>query len=172
VNLTRGKFLSRTDHPEQLPQQSDASLARSSTIRQSGDAVVMADARALDSILTNLIQNAVTHGHATEIEIRIDEGRNGPLRPSELRTTGVVSPAISINSVSFSSVMAAAAGAVWALYRAPAGKANARRHRLRESRRVRVSSRNLICRTARLSPGQSMLIACRTNYEASVAGRR
>ena len=76
VNLTRGKFFlepitlssclnNLTRHWPEL------------TIRQSGDAVVMADARALDSILTNLIQNAVTHGHASEVEIGIDEGRNG-----------------------------------------------------------------------------------------------
>jgi len=32
---------------------------------------VMADARALESVLTNLVQNSVIHGHATEVEITV-----------------------------------------------------------------------------------------------------
>src|SRR5206468_5024984 len=34
-------------------------------------------ARALESVLTNLIQNAVTHGNATEIDIEIDATSKG-----------------------------------------------------------------------------------------------
>ena len=76
VNLTRGKFFLE---PITLSICIN-NLNRhwpDLTIRQSGDAVVMADARALDSVLTNVIQNAVTHGQATEIEINIDRARSG-----------------------------------------------------------------------------------------------
>src|SRR5438067_2355839 len=31
----------------------------------------MADARALESVLTNLVQNAVIHGHATQVDIQV-----------------------------------------------------------------------------------------------------
>jgi signal transduction histidine kinase len=74
VNLTRGKFFLE---PISLRSCID-NLARhwpDLRIAQSGDAVVLADARALESVLTNLIQNAVTHGNATEIDIKIDESR-------------------------------------------------------------------------------------------------
>jgi signal transduction histidine kinase len=74
VNLTRGKFF--------LEPITLSSCINNLTrhwpdlaIRQSGDAVVMADARALESVLTNLIQNAVTHGQASEIEIKIEQAR-------------------------------------------------------------------------------------------------
>src|ERR1051325_10323815 len=76
VNLTRGKFFLE---PISLSGYID-NLRRhwpDLTIRQAGDAIVLADARALESVLTNLIQNAVTHGHASEIDIRIDAGRKG-----------------------------------------------------------------------------------------------
>jgi len=33
--------------------------------------VVMADARALESVLTNLVQNSVIHGPATEVEVTV-----------------------------------------------------------------------------------------------------
>jgi signal transduction histidine kinase len=33
--------------------------------------VVMADARALESVLTNLVQNSVIHGHATEVDVTV-----------------------------------------------------------------------------------------------------
>jgi len=74
VNLTRGKFFLE---PINLSACVDT-LRRhwpDLNIRQSGDAIVTADARALDSVLTNLIQNAVTHGHATEIEISVKPDR-------------------------------------------------------------------------------------------------
>ena len=76
VNLTRGKFFLESITLSSCINK----LMRhwpDLTIRQSGDAVVIADARALESVLTNLIQNSVTHGHATEIEIKVDGGRQG-----------------------------------------------------------------------------------------------
>src|SRR6266498_5329233 len=36
---------------------------------QKGDGTVLADVRALESVLTNLVQNAVTHGQASEVVI-------------------------------------------------------------------------------------------------------
>lgn len=76
VNLTRGKFyleaISLTSCIDNLSRHWP-----DLTIRQSGEGSVRADARALESVLTNLIQNAVTHGHATEIEIQIRAGQNG-----------------------------------------------------------------------------------------------
>jgi signal transduction histidine kinase len=36
-----------------------------------GDVMVLADARALESVLRNLFQNALVHGHATAVSIRI-----------------------------------------------------------------------------------------------------
>jgi signal transduction histidine kinase len=71
VNLTRGKFFL-----EAISLGSSIDNLRRHwpdlTIRQNGDAIVLADARALESVLTNLIQNAVTHGQATEIDIKIE----------------------------------------------------------------------------------------------------
>jgi signal transduction histidine kinase len=75
VNLTRGKFFLE---PISLTGCID-NLSRhwpDLTIRQSGEGTVRADARALESVLTNLIQNASTHGSATEIEINIQAGPN------------------------------------------------------------------------------------------------
>ncbi len=37
-----------------------------------GSAAVLADARALDAVLRNLLQNSVIHGEATTVEVRID----------------------------------------------------------------------------------------------------
>lgn len=39
-----------------------------------GDGYVMADTRALESILTNLVQNAVIHGRASEVTIAVTSG--------------------------------------------------------------------------------------------------
>jgi signal transduction histidine kinase len=36
-----------------------------------GDGIVKADARALESVLTNLVQNAVIHGQATRVDIQV-----------------------------------------------------------------------------------------------------
>src|SRR5499427_2704590 len=76
VNLTRGKFFL-----ESISLSACVGNLRRHwpdlNIRQSGDATVTADARALDSVLTNLIQNAVTHGQATEIEINVKPDRKG-----------------------------------------------------------------------------------------------
>jgi signal transduction histidine kinase len=76
VNLTRGKFFL-----EAISLSSSIDNLRRHwpdlTIKQNGDAIVLADARALESVLTNLIQNAVTHGQATEIDIKIDAARKG-----------------------------------------------------------------------------------------------
>jgi len=74
VNLTRGKFFVE---PISLSSCID-NLSRhwpDLHIRRTGDAVVMADARALESVLTNLIQNAVTHGNASEIAIQVERGQ-------------------------------------------------------------------------------------------------
>jgi len=47
------------------------------TIVQKGDATVMADVRALESVLTNLVQNAVTHGQASQITITVQRHDSG-----------------------------------------------------------------------------------------------
>jgi two-component system phosphate regulon sensor histidine kinase PhoR len=46
-------------------------------ITQRGDGVVFADARALESVLANLVQNAVTHGQATRVDIDVQENHGG-----------------------------------------------------------------------------------------------
>ncbi|MEO8382978.1 MAG: HAMP domain-containing sensor histidine kinase [Acidobacteriota bacterium] len=66
-------------------------------VRIEGEATVLADARALESVLRNLFQNALVHGHATAIDIRIsapeganvavvieDDGKGPAVDPSEL----------------------------------------------------------------------------------------
>jgi signal transduction histidine kinase len=42
-------------------------------ITQRGDGVVLADVRALESVLANLVQNAVNHGQATRVDIDVVE---------------------------------------------------------------------------------------------------
>jgi two-component system, OmpR family, phosphate regulon sensor histidine kinase PhoR len=49
------------------------------TIVQTGDGLVLADVRALESVLTNLVQNAVTHGQASKIEITSNGNGSGRL---------------------------------------------------------------------------------------------
>jgi signal transduction histidine kinase len=78
VNLTRGEFflepISLSDRVDRL-RHHWPDLA----INQSGDGVVMADTRALESVLTNLVQNSVTHGRATEVDVNVKRSNNGRL---------------------------------------------------------------------------------------------
>jgi len=48
-------------------------------IVQKGDGVITADVRALESVLTNLVQNAVIHGHASRITITVEPNNGGRL---------------------------------------------------------------------------------------------
>src|SRR5881392_561726 len=68
VNLPRGKFFLQ---PIRLSDRIDPLQLNWPDLRitQTGDAVVMADARALESVMTNLVQNSVIHGHANEVRI-------------------------------------------------------------------------------------------------------
>jgi signal transduction histidine kinase len=70
VNLTRGAFFLE---PITLSARIDALRHHwpDLMITQSGDGVIMADSRALESVLTNLVQNSVTHGQATEVEVSV-----------------------------------------------------------------------------------------------------
>ena len=78
VNLTRGKLflepISLSDRVDRLRHHWPDLV-----ITQSGDGVVMADARALESVLTNLVQNAVTHGRATEVDVNVKRTNDGRL---------------------------------------------------------------------------------------------
>lgn len=77
VNLTRGAF-----YLEPISLSSRVDTLRHHwpdlLITQTGDGVILADARALESVLTNLVQNSVTHGHATEVEVSVK--RSGDVR--------------------------------------------------------------------------------------------
>jgi signal transduction histidine kinase len=70
VNLPRGKFFLQ---PIRLSERIQALGLHwpSVTITLDGDGVVMADARALESVLTNLVQNSVIHGHASRVEVTV-----------------------------------------------------------------------------------------------------
>ena len=70
VNLPRGKFFLQ---PIRLSDRIEALRLHwpGVEIAQNGDGSVMADARALESILTNLVQNAVIHGHATHVDVNV-----------------------------------------------------------------------------------------------------
>jgi len=76
VNLPHGKFFLE---PITLGDRIEALRLHwpDLAIRQSGDGMLMADARALESVLTNIVQNAVTHGHATQVDFNVQrsEGR-------------------------------------------------------------------------------------------------
>lgn len=78
VNLTRGKFFLE---PIVLSERVDTLRLHWPDLRitQTGDGVVTADARALESVLTNLVQNAVTHGRATEVSVEVRRSRGGRL---------------------------------------------------------------------------------------------
>ena len=47
------------------------------TVRVAGDACVTADSRALESVVRNLLQNAVTHGHARTMTITVEAKSSG-----------------------------------------------------------------------------------------------
>ena len=70
VNLPHGKFflepITLSDRIEALRLHWPDLL-----ITQSGDGLLLADARALESVLTNLVQNALTHGHATSVDFNV-----------------------------------------------------------------------------------------------------
>src|SRR5437588_7705171 len=70
VNLPRGKFFLQ---PIKLGDRIEALRLNwpDVTITVTGDAEVMADARALEGVLTNLVQNSVIHGHANEVNINV-----------------------------------------------------------------------------------------------------
>ena len=46
-------------------------------VRVEGDATVLADARALESVWRNLLQNAVIHGDATQVTVRVEPRPDG-----------------------------------------------------------------------------------------------
>ena len=76
VNLSRGAFflepISLSDRIDTLRHHWPGLM-----ITQSGDGMIMADARALESVLTNLVQNSVTHGHATAVDVSVTRGPDG-----------------------------------------------------------------------------------------------
>src|SRR5882672_1819768 len=78
VNLTRGAFflepISLSDRIDTLRHHWPGLV-----ITQSGDGVIMADARALESVLTNLVQNSVTHGQATAVDVSVTRQADGGL---------------------------------------------------------------------------------------------
>ena len=78
VNLPTGRLLIE---PVRIGQLVDALKYHwpTLTIIQKGDAVVLGDARAIESVLTNLVHNAVTHGQASEIRITTEAGYKGRL---------------------------------------------------------------------------------------------
>jgi signal transduction histidine kinase len=50
------------------------------TVRVVGSATVRADARALDTVFRNILQNAVVHGGATAVEIRLEQPSTSVVR--------------------------------------------------------------------------------------------
>jgi len=78
VNLPTGRLLLE---PIKLSTVVDALRYRwpDVAIVQKGDGVILADVRALESVLTNLVQNAATHGRATQISITAQANGSGRL---------------------------------------------------------------------------------------------
>ncbi|HKP38861.1 MAG TPA: HAMP domain-containing sensor histidine kinase [Pyrinomonadaceae bacterium] len=78
VNLPTGRLLIE---PVQITSLVDALRYHwpSLSIIQKGDGTVLGDARAIESMLTNLVHNAVTHGHASEISISAEPNNKGGL---------------------------------------------------------------------------------------------
>jgi signal transduction histidine kinase len=75
VNLPRGKFFFE---PIKLSDRIDVLRQHWPNLRitEKGDAVVTGDARALESVFTNLIQNSLKHGRATQVQIDIAASAN------------------------------------------------------------------------------------------------
>ena len=78
VNLPTGRLL---NEPVRIGQIVDAMRYHwpNVAIVQTGDGVASGDSRALESVLTNLIHNAVTHGDASRIAVRIETQSGGRL---------------------------------------------------------------------------------------------
>ncbi len=76
VNLSDGKLFFE---PVKLGDRIDALRHHwpDLTITVVGDGTITADARALESVLTNLVHNSVTHGRATSVDIEIEHGGGG-----------------------------------------------------------------------------------------------
>ena len=76
VHLTTGRLL---NEPVRIGHLIDALRYHwpDLTIVERGDAVVRGDSRALESVMMNLIHNAVKHGEATEIRITIEPRGSG-----------------------------------------------------------------------------------------------
>jgi signal transduction histidine kinase len=79
VNLPRGKFFFE---PIKLSDRIDVLRPHWPNLRitEKGDAVVTGDARALESVFTNLIQNSLKHGRATQVQIDIAASANNRVR--------------------------------------------------------------------------------------------
>jgi signal transduction histidine kinase len=79
VNLTEGKLFLE---PIRLSDRIDALRHHwpDLEITQAGDGILTADARALESVLTNLVHNSVTHGRATRVDFEIENADAGRLR--------------------------------------------------------------------------------------------
>jgi signal transduction histidine kinase len=78
VNLSGGKLFFE---PIKLSDRVDALRHHwpDLEITQAGDGILTADARALESVLTNLVHNSVTHGRATRVDVEIENGDAGSL---------------------------------------------------------------------------------------------
>jgi signal transduction histidine kinase len=76
VNLPTGRLLIE---PVRISQLVDALRYHwpALTIIQKGDGVILGDARAIESMLTNLVHNGVTHGQASEIRITAEDNGKG-----------------------------------------------------------------------------------------------
>lgn len=78
VNLPTGRLLVEAVRVSQLVEGLRYHWPSLKIIQQ-GDGVVLGDARAIESMLTNLVHNAVTHGQATEIHINTEPAGKGRL---------------------------------------------------------------------------------------------
>lgn len=79
VNLPNGKLLTESvslSHVIEVLRHHWPDLE----ITQTGDGVALADVRAVESVLANLVQNAAIHGRATHVNVNIEESRDGRLR--------------------------------------------------------------------------------------------